>query len=111
MTRPDHPRTSGISDKLDICPDDLRAVCIIGVCRGWSGRVVTAQCVFEASFSPTKRQVARRSRFVLVLVFAATHIEMALWSALLIRIEKQDVEILDIYVEIEKSKNELFLRS
>ena len=34
--------------------------------------------------------------------------EMALWSVLQIRIGKQNVEIIDVYVEIEKCKNELF---
>ena len=44
-------------------------------------------------------------------MFAATRSEMALRSVLLIRIGKQNVEIIDKEVEIEKSKNELFLRS
>ena len=36
------------------------------------------------------------------------HSEMALQSVLFIRIGKQNVEIIDVYVEIKKSKNELF---
>ena len=45
----------------------------------------------------------------LVLVFAAMRSEMALRSVLLIQIGKQNVKIIDLKVEIEKSKNELFL--
>ena len=69
-TRPDHPRSSGASDTFDICPEDLRAsgrvgsglnnVCIIGGRRGWSGRVVSAQCVSTLRPDPT-RPDARRS--------------------------------------------------
>ena len=48
----------------------------------------------------------------LVLVFAATRKEMSLLHALLVSYRnqygKQNVEFLDVYVEIEKSKNELF---
>ena len=53
--RPDVPRSSEASGRFDICHDDLRAlgwvgsglnsVCMIGGRRGWSGRVVSAQCV------------------------------------------------------------------
>ena len=45
------------------------------------------------------------------LVFAATCREMALWSVLYNQYGKQNVEILELYVKIKKSKNELFKMS
>ena len=43
--------------------------------------------------------------------FFQTYSAMALRSVLLIRIGKQNVKIIEKYVEIEKSKNELFKMS
>ena len=66
----------------------------VGVCVAKRVQIYRIGAIREGSFLSLPRYAAGRLPFVLVLVFAATRGEMALRSGLLIRIGKQNVEIL-----------------